>query len=201
MTVLAAGLASGALAKAPLWYITRSTAVIAFVLMTVTFALGLAATQRALASPSWPRFATQQLHRNVSLLGLLFLVAHIVSTITDSFVNVGWWAWIVPFASGYRPGSVALGTVAFDALALVIVTSLLRDRLPLRFWRVVHWTSYLIWPLAFLHFIKTGTDASHNRWGLYLALACLVAVGFAATARWLTPNEPRGPVRSVRGVR
>ena len=194
-------LAAGALAKAPLWYVTRSTAVVAFVLMTVTFALGLAATQRAIASPAWPRFATQQLHRNVSLLALLFLVAHIVTTLADSFVHVGWWAWIVPFVSGYRAQWVTLGTLAFDTLVVVIVTSLLRDRLPLRLWRAVHWSSYLIWPLAFVHFIKTGTDAAHGRWGLYLAMICLLVVGVAATARWLTPNEPHGPVRSMGGAR
>ena len=197
MTILAAG----ALAKAPLWYVTRSTAVIAFVLMTITFALGLAATQRALASPAWPRFATQQLHRNVSLLAFLFMVAHIITTLADSFVNVGWWSWIVPFVSGYRPQWVGLGTLAFDALVIVIVTSLLRDRMPLRLWRAVHWTSYAIWPLAFIHFIKTGTDAAHGRWGLYLAVGCLLVVGVAATARWLTPNQPRGPVRSMGGAR
>ena len=194
-------LAASALAKAPLWYVTRSTAVTAFVLMTVTFALGLAATQRAVASPSWPRFATQALHRNVSLLALLFMVVHIITTLADSFVNVGWWSWVVPFVSGYRPQWVGLGTLAFDALVVVILTSLLRDRMPLRLWRAVHWTSYLIWPLAFVHFVKTGTDAAHNRWGLYLAVMCLLFVGVAAVARWVTPNEPRGPVRSMGGAR
>ena len=194
-------LAASALTKAPLWYVTRSTAVIAFVLMTLTFALGLAATQRAIASPSWPRFATQQLHRNVSLLGFLFLLTHIVTTLADSYVSVGWWSWIVPFVSGYRSAWVGLGTLAFDTLVVVIVTSLLRDRLPLRLWRAVHWSSYLIWPLAFVHFVKTGTDAAHGRWGLYLAVVCLLLVGLAATARWVTPNEPRGPVRSVGRVR
>jgi predicted ferric reductase len=193
--------ATSTLSSAPLWYVTRSTGVIAFVLMTVTFALGLAATQRALASPSWPRFATQQLHRNISLLRVVFLLAHIITTRADTVVHVGWWAWIVPFASGYRTAWVGLGTMAFDLLLVVLVTSLLRDRMPLRLWRAVHWTSYLVWPLAFLHFLKTGTDAAHGRWGLYLAVVSLIAVGVAATARWLTPNEPRGPVRSVRGVR
>jgi predicted ferric reductase len=193
--------ATTTLSSAPLWYLTRSTGVVAFVLMTITFALGLAATQRALASPAWPRFATQRLHRNISLLSVLFLLLHVVTTLADTFVHVGWWAWIVPFASGYRPTWVAFGTLAFDLLAVVVVSSLLRDRVPLRLWRAIHWSSYLVWPFAFLHFVKTGTDAAHGRWGLYLAVACLAAVGFAATARWMTSNDPRGPVRSVRGAR
>ena len=194
-------LATSTLSSAPLWYLTRSTGVIAFVLMTLTFGLGLAATQRALASPAWPRFATQQLHRNVSLLGFVFLLTHIVTTLADTYVHVGWWAWVVPFVSGYRATWVTFGTLAFDVLLVVIVTSLLRDRLPVRLWRIVHWTSYLVWPMAFLHFLKTGTDAAHGRWGLYLALASLAFVGVAATARWLTSNEPRGPIRSVGGLR
>jgi len=193
--------AASTLSSAPLWYVTRSTGVIAFVLMTVTFALGLAATQRVLASPAWPRFATQQLHRNVSLLALLFMLVHIVTTLADTFVHVGWWAWIVPFVSGYRPTWVTFGTLAFDLLMVVIVSSLLRDRVPLRMWRGIHWSSYLVWPFAFLHFVKTGTDAARGRWGLYLAVGCLAFVGTAATARWMTSNEPRGPIRSVRGAR
>jgi predicted ferric reductase len=194
-------LAASTLSSAPLWYVTRSTGVIAFVLMTLTFGLGLAATQRALASPAWPRFATQQLHRNISLLAFVFILTHVVTTLADTFVHVGWWSWVVPFASGYHPTWVAMGTIAFDLIVVVIVTSLLRDRLPLRVWRTVHWTSYAIWPLAFIHFLKTGTDAAHGKWGLYLALASAVAVALAGAARWMTSNEPRGPIRSVGGVR
>lgn len=195
MTVTAASL----FASNPLWYTTRSTAVIAFVLLTLTFGLGLAATKRALASRFWPRFATQELHRNISLLALVFLCVHIVTTLADTYVKVGWWSWIVPGVAGYRPFWVALGTIAFDLVVVLIVTSLLRDRMSVRLWRAVHWTAYAMWPLAFFHFLKTGTDAAHGRWGLYLDVVCLLVLGTAAAARWLTSDEPRGPLRSVRG--
>src|SRR5450759_1429681 len=95
--------------SAPLWYLTRSTAIIAFVLMTVSFALGIAATQRELATPGWPRFATQQLHRNVALLCLVALIVHIVTTLADSYVHVGWPALVVPGLSGYHTLWVAVG--------------------------------------------------------------------------------------------
>ena len=68
MTTLAA---ASTFSSSPLWYLTRSTGITAFVLLTLTTVLGIAATQRALASPAWPRFATQQLHRNVSLLAMV----------------------------------------------------------------------------------------------------------------------------------
>jgi methionine sulfoxide reductase heme-binding subunit len=180
-----------------LWYLTRSTAVVAFVLMTASFALGIAATKRNLATRWWPRFATQQLHRNFAMIAIIALLVHIVTTLTDSYVHVGWAAFVIPGLSGYRTLWVALGTLAFDIFLLVIVSSLLRDRLPARVWRTIHWAVYAAWPLSFLHFLKTGTDAAHGRWGLWLAFLCLVVVTAASVARFATRREALGPLRSV----
>lgn len=197
-TVSAAGTAlAGAFGSNPWWYLTRATGVVSFLLLTMAFVLGLASTRRALASPAWPRFATQHLHRNVSLLGVGLLVAHVVTTLVDSYVSISWWAWVVPGASAYRTPWVALGTLAFDLLLVVVATSLVRDRMSNRAWRAVHWAAYALWPLTFLHFLTTGTDAFHGRWGLWLALVSLVVVAAAAGARWWTRDTPAGPVRSM----
>jgi predicted ferric reductase len=185
MTTLAASFTS----SSQLWYLTRATAIVAFVLMTVSFGLGLASTQRLRESRYWPRFATQHLHRNVALLALGFTVVHILTTLLDTFVHIGWWSVAVPFTSSYRSLGVSMGTLAFDAIVLVITTSLLRDRLSLRTWRAVHWTTYGLWPLAFGHFLITGTDAAHGGWGLYLALGSLAVLTTATAARWLTSER------------
>jgi len=198
MTTLAA---TTGFTNAPLWFTTRSTAVIAFVLLTVTTALGVAATQRAMASRMWPRFATQDLHRNVSMLALGFIVAHVSTTLLDSYVQVSWWSLVVPGTSSYRRVWVSLGTLAFDIVLVVIATSLLRHRMPARTWRRIHWLSYAMWPLALLHFLETGTDAAHGRWGLWLGITALLAVFAAGAVRLLVPNEPhrlRSVMRSSR---
>ncbi|HWC36359.1 MAG TPA: ferric reductase-like transmembrane domain-containing protein [Mycobacteriales bacterium] len=183
-----------------LWYFTRATAVVGFVLMTMSFALGLAATQRVRESRFWPRFATQHLHRNLAMLSMMFIALHIVSTLADTYVHVGWWSFVVPFVAGYKPLWVALGTLAFDAIVLVIVTSLLRDRLPYRVWRATHWATYALWPLAFVHFLMTGTDATRGRWGLYLDLGAMVLLGAATAARWATRDLERGVAAMPREV-
>lgn len=180
-----------------LWYLTRSTAVVAFVLMTASFALGIAATKRHLAARWWPRFATQQLHRNFAMIAILALIVHIVTTLADTYVHVGWAALVIPGLSGYRTLWVALGTLAFDVFLLVIVSSLLRDKLPVRVWRTMHWAVYAAWPLSFLHFLKTGTDAAHGRWGLWLAFLCLAVVTAATVARFATRRQAFGPLRSI----
>lgn len=184
------------LGQAPLWYLSRSTGIVSFVLVTASLCLGIASTQRALASPRWPRFATQGLHRNVSLLALAFLGVHIGTTIADSYVDIGWWAAVVPGVSHYRGTWVALGTVAFDIILAVIVSSLYRLRMNATAWRWLHYTVYLAWPLAWLHFLKTGTDAAHGKFGLWIAIAAAALVGAAVGARTTLRDDP-APVRSV----
>jgi sulfoxide reductase heme-binding subunit YedZ len=190
--------AAPALTQAPYWYLTRSTGIVSFVLLTIALVFGVAATQRALASPAWPRFATQTLHRNVSLLAGAFLLVHIVTTIVDGYAPVGWWAAVLPGASAYRTLWVALGTVSFDLLLLVIVTSLLRRYLRVGTWRWIHYSVYALWPLTLLHFLKTGTDAAHNRFGIWIALAGTAVVLVAIAVRLVTRADVPQPVRSIR---
>jgi methionine sulfoxide reductase heme-binding subunit len=169
-------------------------------LMTVSFALGIAATKRALASRAWPRFATQQLHRNVALVGVVALVVHITTTLADTFVHVGWLSFVIPGLSGYRTLWVALGTVTFDIFLVIVISSLLRNHLSARLWRAVHYLVYLAWPLAFLHFLKTGTDAAHHRFGLWLAFVALAIMLAAVITRLAGRNQLIAPVRSVAGA-
>jgi predicted ferric reductase len=184
---------------APLWYTTRSTGLIAYVLLTVAAALGIAATQRAMSGPRWPRFATQDLHRNLSLLGLVFVIVHVATSVLDSFVNISWLAYVVPGVSHYRWWQVALGTISFDLLLVVVITSVLRTRLPSSLWRPVHLASYAAWPLLFLHFLLTGTDTHRWSWGMWLALAGIAVVGLGGVVRLANADVPDGPARSLRG--
>jgi sulfoxide reductase heme-binding subunit YedZ len=160
---------------AALWYLNRATGITSLVLMTLTVVLG-SVVRRHRRIPDLPRFAVQGLHRNVGLLSALLLLTHVGTAVLDSYVDIGVPATFVPFVAGYRPFAVGLGTLAVDLLLLVVVTSLLRNRLPLRLWKLVHLTSYLLWPLAFVHGITAGTDLGGG-WLLLLVLGC----AFAAT--------------------
>jgi sulfoxide reductase heme-binding subunit YedZ len=65
--------------------------------------------------------------------------------------------------------------VALDVIVVLVVTSLLRDRIPHRLWRGVHWLGYLAWVVSMTHAAGIGTDAS-TEWGRTAGLACLGAV-------------------------
>ncbi|HWG72707.1 MAG TPA: ferric reductase-like transmembrane domain-containing protein [Acidimicrobiales bacterium] len=177
----------------PLWYLTRGTGLVALILLTASVALGVLNTSRW-ARPSWPRFATAGLHRNVSLLVVVVLAIHIITAELDTFAPVGWAAVVVPFASSYRPIWLGLGTLAFDLIVALVVTSLLRGRLGYRTWRAVHWAAYVSWPVAVLHGLGTGTDA-RLAWVQLIAVACTLAVGVAVAWRlakgWPSRPGPR----------
>lgn len=163
------------------WYLTRSTGAVALLLLSVAVALGIADVRR-LSTPSWPRFLVDALHRNVSLLALVFLALHILTAVLDSFASISLLDAFVPFVGSYRPFWLGLGAVAFDLLLAVILTSLLRGRVSTRAWRATHWLVYACWPVALLHTLGTGSDVK-TAWLLALTAFCLALVLGAVLAR------------------
>jgi DMSO/TMAO reductase YedYZ heme-binding membrane subunit len=175
-----------------LWLVSRAAGIVALTLLTATVVLGTVSTAPT-RSGTWPRWARQTLHRDLALLALGALAVHISAVVLDNFVNVQWYAAVVPFVSAYRPLRVGLGTLAFDMVLLVIGTSLLRVRMGLKNWRAVHWLTYAAWPLAVLHYLITGTD-SRTSWGLLLAVLAIGAVAVAVGIRIKSAAElARGP--------
>jgi sulfoxide reductase heme-binding subunit YedZ len=167
-----------------LWYLTRSTGFVALVLLTASVFLGIVEVSRW-SSPRVPRFVVAAMHKNVSLVVLVFLAIHIVSAVADNFAPIHWIDVIVPFQSPYRPLWLGLGTVAVDLLLALTATSLLRNRLGYRAWRAVHWMAYACWPVALLHGLGTGSDTRVG-WALVLSLGCLAIVLGALTWRVIT---------------
>jgi methionine sulfoxide reductase heme-binding subunit len=167
-----------------LWYVTRATGLVSLVLLTASVLLGLLTAGR-FSSQRWPRFLTQGMHRNASLLVLVFLALHIGSTVLDSYTSISLAAAFVPFASSYKTAWLSLGAVALDLLVALVVTSLVRGRLGYRTWRRLHWLAYACWPVAVAHGLGIGTDRSVT-WVIALTLACMGCVAAAAAWRILT---------------
>jgi len=174
------------------WYLTRSTGAVALILLTAAIALGVADVQRW-SSPNWPRFIVDSVHRNVSLLAMVFLVLHILTSVLDSFAPIALTDAVIPFVGTYRPFWLGLGAISFDLLIAVTVTSLMRQRLGFSTWRAVHWLTYASWPIALLHGFGTGSDVKAT-WLLALSIICLLVVLAAVLTRVASgwPQNLRG---------
>ena len=163
------------------WYLARGTGAVALVLLTASVVIGILGSVRFVAE-RWPRFAIDAVHRDVSLLVLVVLVIHIVTSVLDGFAPITLLDGVIPFNSPYRSLWLGLGTLSFDLLLAIAVTSLVRRRLGYRAWRTVHWLAYLSWPVAVLHGLGTGSDVK-QWWMLALTVVCIMAVLIAVWLR------------------
>jgi predicted ferric reductase len=176
------------------WYLMRGSGVSALLLLTGVLALGIL-TSRKTSLPTLPRFATMTLHRSVSLLAVVFLAVHVATAVLDPYAQVSIVDTILPFAGSWQPLWLGLGTLAFDLLAAVIVSSLLIKRIGRRTWRTIHWAGYATWPLAFLHAIEIGSD-SGTPWLRALAVLSLATV-VAALGWRLAPQAAAAAPRTA----
>ena len=173
------------------WYLMRGSGLVALVLLSVTVALGVVGVKRW-GSTRWPRIVTAGLHRNVSLLAVCFLAVHIITAVVDNWIGLRWFGVVVPFQSTYRPIWVGMGALTLDLLIAVMATSLLHRHIS----RLVHWTTWVLWPLALVHALGSGTDIGSG-WALGIVVTCVAMVLIALVWR-VRPAAARAgsPARS-----
>lgn len=164
------------------WYLARGTGVVSLLLLTASVVLGVLGSVRFSAGPRWPRFAIDTLHRDASLLVLVVLAAHIITSVLDSFAPISLANSVIPFTGSYRPLWLGLGALSFDLLVALVITSLVRRRLGYRAWKAIHWLAYASWPVAVLHGLGTGSDTK-LWWMLTITVLCVAAVLVAVWVR------------------
>ena len=173
------------------WYLTRASGIVAWALLTIAVLLGLVVRTKVGASPAKPPWWLD-LHRFLGALASIFTGVHLATLVADSYVRFTVVDLLVPGASEWRPGPVALGVVGLWLLLAVEATSLLQKRLPRRLWRWVHLASYPLFWLATFHFVTAGTDA-HSRPAMVAVFASSAAVVFFTASRSLITRRSRVP--------
>ena len=171
-------------AQMRVWLAARAAGIVAYLLLTGQIVFGL-----ILSHPT--NQATWKLskrlfpwHENLWIFVLAFLGAHIVSIILDPYAGVGVGGTFIPGLSSYRSSPVALGTLAMYALILTGVTARYTKVLPQGFWLKLHRLSIVVFILAWLHGILSGTDADALR-SLYVWTG-LAVLGAAAYRYWVS---------------
>lgn len=158
------------------WFVSRSSGIIAWALLSLSVCWGLFVSTKAVAKASTPAWLLD-LHRFLGGLAVVFTAIHLVGLWADSYVEFGWSELFVPMQSEWKPGPVAWGIIALYLLVAVEVTSLLMKRLPRRVWRWVHRTSLPLYVVATYHGIASGTDTSNQLFRL-AAIASVNLVAF-----------------------
>lgn len=141
------------------WVAERATGITALVLLSVSTFLG-AVLSAGWHSRRFPEVRSVSLHRNISLLTLVFVAIHVTAAIADNYVGVPLASLVIPFTADYKTLWVGLGTIAFDLLLAVLITSYLRTRINPRLWRLIHDLTYLLWAVATIHTLGAAYERS-----------------------------------------
>ncbi|HEV7167464.1 MAG TPA: ferric reductase-like transmembrane domain-containing protein [Micrococcaceae bacterium] len=163
------------------WAVGRVSGFISLALFTGSVLLGIL-TRSGRPVFGLPRFSVTVVHRNIALLGSVFLGLHVGSLLLDPLARLNPIDVVVPFLGSYRPVWQGLGTVALDLVLAVVITALLRHRIGQRAFKAVHWLSYAMWPVALAHAIGNGTNGT-GRLFLVAAVASVAAVAGAVLWR------------------
>ncbi len=172
------------------WYAARAGGIVAYVLLSLNVALGLAMTGKK-RMKRWPRFTLEDVHRFTGLLTGTFVVLHIVAIAIDAYLPFSLASLAVPLLASYRPIWTGLGIVAAELLLALAVTNHYRNaKLSYRFWRRAHYVNFAVWAAATLHGVGSGTDRS-TPWMIAIFAAAVGSVCGLTVWRVIRRAAPR----------
>ncbi len=172
------------------WDVARVGGLMAYVLTTASVLIGIALSLKW-RSPTWPRFVTNELHRFVTLVGLVFIGIHTLAVALDPFIGFTPLEVLVPFVSHYRPIWVALGIVAAYVAIAVYLSERVRSRIGYDWWRRFHFLAFAVFVLGTLHGLGTGSD-TRAAWAVAMYAICGLTVIGALTLRLLPTKGSAG---------
>ncbi len=149
-----------------LWYLTRSTGIVAAVLMVSALLWGFLFSARATGRrlrPAW----WLDLHNWLGGASLAFTGVHIAVAFLQSDSGIGLVEIFVP-GTANPAWPITWGVVATYLLALTVFTTWPKRLANRRLWRLIHLTSVAATALALLHGYQSGSDSGRVvfQWGL-----------------------------------
>ncbi len=178
--------------KYAFWLASRSAGVIAFVLVATAVILGLFMASGMSRRPGAKRTLVK-VHEQVALAALAAIAAHGLLLLGDKWLHPGVTGIAVPFTMGYRPLWTGLGITAGYLAAILGPTFYLRRRIGPRRWRQVHKATVVVYALAVVHSLGSGTDGASLWFQLLVAASAFPIVVLLARRYGLTRGRPPRP--------
>jgi predicted ferric reductase len=154
------GLADSVMVADPkiFWYLSRATAIMGFLILTLSMAWGLLMTAKM--AKYWPGVSVaNDLHKFVSLTGIFFGVFHAFILLGDKYIGFTVAKILIPFANPiYRPTWAGLGQISLYVWGILLVSFWLRKKIDHKLWRGLHYATFALWLAVLAHGIFSGTD-------------------------------------------
>ncbi|NTW22392.1 hypothetical protein HGA34_02480 [Candidatus Falkowbacteria bacterium] len=140
------------------WYVSRSAAVVSYLVMFLVILLGTGMTTGFAYRLLDPVIAWST-HQYLAISLGVTLAVHVISIYFDEFINFSVSDLLVPFVSDYKTVYLGLGIIGFYILILTVLFSIfLRLKSP-KFWRATHFLVYPMFALSLVHGLFIGSDS------------------------------------------
>lgn len=139
------------------WYLTRASALVAFLLLYVSIFFGTISCLPGIGR-FFLRLRSLNFHCWISLQALIFVLIHGLSLLFDKVIPFGWSDVFVPFHSNYEPLLVALGTISLYIMIILIISSYARKYISQKLWRTIHFLNVALYIFSIIHALYLGTD-------------------------------------------
>lgn len=185
------------------WYLSRSTGIVAMILLVLSVAWGVMLSTRALREVDRPAWLLS-VHTWLSGTAIVLTAAHLGGLMLDGWVDFGIADLVVPGHAAWVGADrtaevgVAVGVVTLYVLVVVQATSLLRRHLSRRVWLGIHRLSFPLVFAVLAHAGWSGTDTS-NRAYQVLAIMLAMIVAVASVLRVITPARRRQNTTAATG--
>jgi hypothetical protein len=141
------------------WHLSRSTAVVAYLLLTGSVAWGLVVSTR-IAKDLTPAPLSLAMHNIISWLALSLAGIHALLLLFDNYFTYTLSDLLLPFTGPYRPFWVGLGIIGLYVVGLASVSFSWRSWLGQKGWRFIHHLTFPAYALVTLHGLMAGTDGT-----------------------------------------
>ena len=165
-----------------MWYITRASGLVAYILLWLSTAWGLAVSSK-IFDQLLHRTFTYDFHQYLSLFAIGFTFLHIIVLLFDGFMPYSILQILLPFISPYRPFWVGVGVISLYVMLLVTITFYIRSKIGMKTFRAIHITSLIGFLGAWAHSVFSGSDTS--LWSVEILYLGTFLVVVFLTAYWL----------------
>lgn len=141
------------------WYVTRASGLTGYFLLWLSMVWGFA-IPTGFMKPVLENIFSYDFHEHLSLLGIGFVLVHVVVLMFDKYLPFSIIQILIPFTDTYRPIWVGLGIISFYLLLLVTFTFYIRQKIGAKAFRSIHILSLLSYLGTTLHGLFAGTDSA-----------------------------------------
>jgi Ferric reductase like transmembrane component. len=139
------------------WYITRASGLVAYILLFFLVASGVGIKTSWLFKFISPTFAWIN-HRYLGIALSAAVVTHLISLLLDTYLKFSVIDVFVPFVSNYKPLLLSAGIIGLYILLVVMFSSLVTINKFPKAWRLLHYLTYPLFIILFIHGYFIGTD-------------------------------------------